>query len=716
MSNIELDLNYTRNRELSWLKFNERVLEEAVDSTVPLIERLKFISIFQTNLDEFFMIRVGSLFTLMQLNSKGDQETLDPRSGMTYREQLDEVFLQAQLLNNKKDEIYKDVESKLRVYGMYSLEMDELNKEEYKYVKEYFKDFIAPVLSPQIVDSHHPFPHIMNKVMHVGAMLKKNNGTKLFALVPIPATLPRCIVLPSDETRLVTVERVVHHFVSSIFGHYKIEEAIYFCVTRDGDINFEEDDETFDINIDFRRRMKTLLKKRKRLQVVRLELSHDITATFKKYLCNNFEIDREQVFVCQAPMLLDYAFSLEKFSKDRDIYDLLYKPYTPRFIRGLDYGSSIMDQAVKKDIFLHYPYQSMETYLLMIKQAAIDPSVISIKITIYRVAKTAKLIEYLCRAAENNKDVTALIELRARFDEQNNIDWSERLEEAGVKIQYGFDGYKVHSKITLITRRVNMGIQYITQVGTGNYNEKTAKLYTDLCLITANDEIGKDADNFFKNMGIGNIFEGEYKELLVSPMKLKYGVIDLINKEAAKGKSGMIMLKMNSITDVDIIHALKEASCAGCRIYMVIRGICCILPGVENATENIKIKSVVGRYLEHSRIYSFGEGEENRMYISSADFMTRNTEKRVEVACPVYDEDIKKKIFRIFEHIEKDNLKARIFLPNGEYIKCKNFEKINYDSQRELMLDSERYDDLEMHIEEHPEKLTIFQKIIRLFS
>ena len=714
MAKIELDLNYTRNRELSWLKFNERVLEEAVDSTVPLIERLKFISIFQTNLDEFFMIRVGSIITLMQLNSKEKNEIIDPRSGMNYREQLDKVFLETQLLNKKKDLIYKDVESKLRVYGIYTLEMDELNSEEYKYVKKYYKEFIAPVLSPQIVDSHHPFPHLPNKVINVGATLHMGKK-KIFALVPIPDSLPRSILIPSNQTKFITIEKVILHFLDSIFDHYKLDEVINFCVTRDGDINFEDDDDQFDINVDFRRRMKTLLKKRKRLQVVRLEISSEISGSFKDYLCKNLKINQEQVFICSAPMKLDYANSIEKMCKDRNIYDLVNKPFTPRFIKSLNYGESIMDQVVKKDVFLSYPYESMEPYLLMIKQAANDPSVISIKITIYRVAKTAKLIEYLCRAAENGKDVTALIELRARFDEQNNIDWSERLEESGVKIQYGFDGYKVHSKITLITRRINFKIQYITQVGTGNYNEKTAKLYTDLCLITANENIGKDANKYFNNMGISNIFDGEYDELLVSPMKLKNRVISLIDEESKKGDKGRVVFKLNSITDVDIIYALKQASCSGCKILLIVRGICCILPGVENATENITILSVVGRYLEHSRIYSFGEGKDNKMFISSADFMTRNTEHRVEVACPVYDDEIKARINNIIEHIQKDNLKARKLLSTGEYVKCNNFEKANYDAQRELMLDSERYNDLEMRIDEHRSKKTFFDRLFDLF-
>jgi polyphosphate kinase len=715
MGNIELNLNYTKNRELSWLKFNERVLEEAVDSTVPLIERLKFISIFQTNLDEFFMIRVGSIFSLMQLNSKEEHEIIDPRSGINYREQLDKVFLQTHLLNKKKDLVFKDVESKLRVYGIYSLGIKELNSEEYKYVKKYYKEFIAPILSPQIVDSHHPFPHLPNKLMHIGAMLH-GGKKKTFALIPIPTTLPRSIMIPSNETKFITIEKVILHFVNSVFAHYKLDEVISFCVTRDGDINFEDNDDQFDINIDFRRRMKTLLKKRRRLQVVRLEISNEISATYNDYLCKNFKIRREQVFVCEAPMILDYAYSVEKMCKDRNIYDLVFKPFNPRFIKRLDYGLSIMDQVLKKDIFLSFPYDSMETYLLMMKQAASDPTVLSIKITIYRVAKTAKLIEYLCIAAENGKDVTALIELRARFDEQNNIDWSERLEESGVKIQYGFDGYKVHSKITLITRRVNFKIQHLTQVGTGNYNENTAKLYTDLCLITANEDIGRDANKFFNNMGIANIFDGDYDELLVSPMKLKNKVIDLIKEQAQKGKEGRIMLKLNSITDVDIIFALKEASCAGCEILLIIRGICCILPEVENATENIIIKSVVGRYLEHSRIYSFGEGEYNKMYLSSADFMTRNTEHRVEVACPIYDEEVKIKINKIIEHIQKDNLKARKLCEDGNYVKCNNFEKANYDAQRELMLDSERYNDLEMNIENNKTKKSFFSKFFDIFK
>ena len=721
MNNIDLGLHYTQNRELSWLKFNERVLDEAIDSTVPLVERLKFISIFSSNLDEFFMIRVGSLITLMDLE-KGESRTLDPRSGLTYRQQLDLVYREVHLLNDKKDRIYQDVLKKLMVYGFANYQMNELKASEYKYLQAYFKEYIAPILSPQIIDSHHPFPHIPNKAITVACTLKRGKGkSDLQALIPVPHSLNSIVKLPGPQIKYVNIEKVILEFIDLVFTDYKVLEKMYFSVTRNGDISLDDEDEQFDIALDFRERMQSLLKQRKKLQVVRLEISQSISDSFMNYLCHNFKIKNESVFITETPMNLTYVFSLIKACKDRNFADLVYSDFEERLNSELDYSKSLLNQVAKKDILLSFPFESMESFTRMLKECIYDDSVVSIKITIYRVAKTAKIIDYLCMAAEQGKDVTALIELRARFDEQNNIDWSERLEEAGVTILYGFDGYKVHSKICLITRKLENGIQNITQIATGNYNENTAKLYTDLSLITGNKEIGKDANEFFKNMGIGNLMADKYRVLLVAPFTLKENVINLIKEEADKGSNGRIIIKMNSITDVQIIEALKKASCQGCKIDLIVRGICCILPQVKNATENITITQIVGRYLEHSRIYIFGQRNSSKVYISSSDFMTRNTEKRVEVACPIYDINVKNKIYKIIDHNLKDNLKARLLTSNGNYIKVTNDEKNNYDSQRELMNSSINHNFLKSEVpresikDQKPKiKRTWWQKLFNL--
>ncbi len=429
--------------------------------------------------------------------------------------------------------------------------------------------------------------------------------------------------------------------------------------------------------------MKKVLGQRRRLAPVRMEISHSISEHFISYLCEHLALTPAMIYTTSAPMTMGYAFSLADKLTDTKRKALTYPVFKPQYPARIHKNESILRQVQKKDILLSYPFESMEPFLQMIKEASNDPTVISIKITIYRLARKTKLVEYLCNAAENGKDVTVLIELRARFDEQNNIDWSERLEEAGCTIIYGFEDYKVHSKLCLITKKERGEVQYITQIGTGNYNEKTAEMYTDLSLLTANQEIGHDANIFFQNMGIGNLM-GSYKYLLVAPVSLKTSVMRLIDEEIAKGSDGRIFLKLNSLTDIDIIEKLKEASCAGVQIQMMIRGICCLLPQVPGMTENIRVFNVVGRYLEHSRIYCFGSGKNEKMYISSADFMTRNTERRVEVAAPVYDPDIQAQIHNVMDAAKADNVKARILCADGEYIK-KPFTGTAVDSQQLLM-------------------------------
>lgn len=650
---------YMQNRELSWLRFNERVLQEALDEQVPLLERLKFISIFTSNLDEFFMIRVGSLNTLSLAKDSG----ADNKTGMNAREQLDAIFTAVRPLMQERDNICRQLQQLLAGYGIACLQPGELDKADQKYLRQYFSNEIEPLLSPQIIDSHHPFPHLANKVIHAGALLQSKNKI-LFSVIPIPASLPEVLYLPGNEVRYVHTADLILSQIERVFKPYTVVEKVSFCVTRNADIT--PSDDSMEFNDDFRAKMLQLLHQRARMAPVRLELSHAVSGRFSQYLCEKLQLSKKQVYVTSSPMKMGYAFSLPERLPQALRQELTYPPFTPQMPADLVPGESVLKQVMKRDVLLSYPYESMEPFLQMLREAAMDPAVLSIKITIYRLARQAKLVEYLCAAAENGKDVTVLIELRARFDERNNIDWSQRLEEAGCRILYGMEGYKVHSKICLITRRERGGITYITQVGTGNYNENTAKQYTDLSYITSNQAIGVDANTFFKDLAIGNL-EGTYGQLLASPTTMKPRILELIDREIAKGSKGSVFLKFNAVTSLELIQKLREASRAGVRIEMIVRGICCILPQVEGETENIQVTSIVGRYLEHARIYSFGTGEDEIMYISSADFMTRNMDHRVEVACPITCPDIRKKIHRVMEVQHSDNTKARRMRPDGTY-------------------------------------------------
>ena len=617
---------YTQNRELSWLQFNARVLAEAEDENVPLLERFKFLAIFTSNLDEFFMIRVGSLCDMAAV----DKEHTDSKSGLTAKEQLHLIYKAVEPLYARRDAAFSDVDSKLSAIGLRRLTMDSLAPDEQKYIKRYFKDIIAPVLSPQIVDSHHPFPHLEGKVLHIAALLS-HKKTERLGLLPVPASLPPVVFLPETPSRYILTEDILLAYADHVFEMYDVLEKTVLCVTRNADI--QVDDETFGVEGgDFRKKMEKLLRQRRRMAVVRVEINRPISDHFKEHFRSRFEVSDAQIFLSRtAPLKLGYAFSLGEHLPEKKRAFLSDAPFTPQQPAMLSAGQSLLKAALQRDILLSYPYESMEPFLQMIREAANDPAVLAIRITIYRLASKAKLVEYLCAAAENGKDVTALIELRARFDEQNNIDWSERMEEAGCKIIYGFEDYKVHSKICLITRRERGAVRHITQVGTGNYNEKTAKQYTDVSLITADERIGQDAGAFFNNMALGNL-SGRYSRLFVAPTSLKNNILALMDEQIAKGKDGYILLKFNSLTDIDVIAKLREASCAGVTVEMIVRGICCLLPGVPGHTENITVTSIVGRFLEHSRIYVFGRGDEEKMYISSADLMTRNTERRVEIA------------------------------------------------------------------------------------
>lgn len=654
---------YTQNRELSWLEFNARVLAEAEDETVPLLERFKFLAIFTSNLDEFFMIRVGSLTDMAAL----EPNRRDTKSGLTAGEQLSRIYAAVEPLYARRDAAFRDVDARLAQEDLCRTSMDELDSSERKYIKQYFNTMIAPVLSPQVVDSHHPFPHLEGKVLHIAVLLSHKKNERL-GLIPVPASLPPITFLPNDKRRYLMTEDILLAFADSIFEMYDVLEKTVFCVTRNADVPL--DDEPFGSEqVDLRKKMERMLRQRRRMAIVRVELSRPVSSHFKECLHKRFEVTDEQIFLSRsAPLRMSYAFSLGDYLSDGRRSRLSDPPFIPQQPAMLPAGQSLLKTALQRDVLLSYPYESMEPFLQMIREAANDPPVLSVRITIYRLASKAKLVEYLCAAAENGKDVTVLIELRARFDEQNNIDWSERMEEAGCKIIYGFEDYKVHSKICLITRRERGAVRHITQVGTGNYNEKTAKQYTDVSLITADERIGQDAGAFFNNMALGNL-SGHYSRLFVAPTSLKNNILALMDEQIAKGKDGYILLKFNSLTDIDVIAKLREASCAGVTVEMIVRGICCLLPGVPGHTENITVTSIVGRFLEHSRIYVFGRGDEEKMYISSADLMTRNTERRVEIACPIDDPAVRTRLHDILYAMQHDTVKARVLQPDGTYCK-----------------------------------------------
>ena len=646
--------SYTQNRELSWLKFNERVLEEAYAEEVPLYERLKFIAIFTSNLDEFFMVRVGSLY---DMSLDGDDQ-IDNKTGLSPSQQLERIYHAVEPLYKKRDRYFREVENALRAYGIADLSIDELKGDDAVFVYDYWRSCVLPVLSPQIVDDHHPFPFVANKVPHVAVELQKKKRT-IMGLIPMPAALPALLFLPGKGIRYVHLEDVICRYAEEAFPAYPVLSRNIFCVTRNADISPE--DEEFAPAGDFREKMKKLVKQRSRLAPVRLECAQLLNDFFFGILSEKLGLTRAQIYATEAPFTMSYVYGLsQKFDEDME-KRLCYRPFTPQLVRG-----SLFDFPRGRDVLLSYPYESMQPFLRLVRRAANDPGVTSIQITIYRLAKEAKLIDSLCLAAENGKEVLVLIELRARFDEQNNIDWSERLETAGCRVIYGFEGFKVHSKVCLITRLEHGNPRYVTQIATGNYNEKTAAQYTDLSLITADQNIGHDAAEFFRNMAIGNL-EEEYKTLMVAPRCMKSRIMELIDEEIKKGKDGQIIFKVNSVTDLEVINKLSEASCAGVRIMMLVRGICCLLPGVPGYTENIRVFSIVGRYLEHSRIYSFGAGSEQKLYISSADLMTRNMQRRVEVAVPIYAPHIRERVNHILDIYFRDTAKARELKSDGNY-------------------------------------------------
>ena len=662
--------NIYDNRELSWLKFNQRVLQESLDSAVPLLERLTFTSIFQSNLDEFFMVRVGTLFDQLET----DPELRENKTNMTSREQLDAIFERVKKIEPQKDKAYRDIMKLLEKHGIKQLSMDKLTEDEETYISNYFRKEILPLLSPLIIDKRHPLPFIKNKEMYITVRLDSKSGIKL-GLLPVNDTFRRIVQLSKNPFRFVLVEDIVLKYASEVFENYSVLEKAIVRITRNADIS-EDDDSLLDCDFYFRNLMEQLIKKRKKLAPVRLQVfggSPDSESV--KYLCKRLEISDNQIFTASAPLDLSFTFALRSmFEKKKS---LCYKPFTPQKSPAVSENLPMADQIRKKDILLHYPYESIKPFIRMLNEAAADPDVVSVKITLYRLARNSKIIQALVDMAERGIDVLVLVELRARFDEENNIGWSKTLQNAGCTIIYGPKGLKVHSKLLLITRKKGDRVEYITQIGTGNYNEKTSELYTDLSLLTANENIAAEALNVFNALSLGHLVE-ESNHLLVAPLCLQNKVLEMIDEEIAQARAGrkaFIGIKINSLSDRAIIEKLVEASQAGVKTELVIRGLCCLVSGVKGKTDNIRVTSIVGRFLEHSRIYIFGTKQRRKVYISSADFMTRNTVKRVEVAAPVYDPDIQDRIVNIFETMVSDDVKARVQISDGTYRKKRSHKK-----------------------------------------
>lgn len=668
------DISFTQNRELSWLKFDQRVLEEANDRDVPVLERIKFFSIFDTNLEEFFMVRVGSLTDFKNLKKK----PVDSKSGMTSDEQLDAILSDCIDLYRQKDQVYGQIVDELKVNGINFLKVSELSEKDRKSVEFYFNTKIEPILNFQVVDRVHPFPRLPNLALSVLFSLvgQKDEESNNIGLIQVPDKVKRYLKI--NDTSFVFIEDIIKEFGYQVFEGYEVVNKYTISLTRNTDISYDDDD--YDIDQDFRDYMKGKLKKRKRLHPVRLEVDKDLPDSSIEFLTSQFDLDKKNIFVTKSLMQAGFLFGLVEDLPENLIANHTYKPFTPQPSAMVNPNRKIMDQIDNKDIFLSFPYESMDPVIKLLEEAAEDDTVVSIKITLYRIAHDSKIAKALIKASENGKDVIVLMELRARFDEDNNILWSSQLEDAGCKILYGFDNYKTHSKICLITRVDHQGnINYITQVATGNYNEKTAKLYTDFSLMTANGAIGLDAKDLFDNVMLGNL-DGEYKNLMVSPKSMQEGLEKLIDEQIKiqeNGGNGYIRLKLNSISDRILIDKLSEASNAGVKIEMLVRGITCILPGVKDRTENIEIYSVVGRFLEHHRVYQFGQGEDSKVYISSADFMTRNIRHRMEVAIPIFDQDIKNRIIDFLDLMFSDDVKIRKLLANGEYTKVQNINNID---------------------------------------
>ena len=656
------------NRELSWVKFNERVLEEAEDKKTPLCERLSFASIYQSNLDEFFMVRIGSLIDQMLVS----KEIRDNKTNMTPQEQIRAILEEVSRLNYRKDAVYEEMMNELEKYGIKIVDFRKVSKKESQSLRQYFESEIAPLISPTIVGKRQPFPFLRNKEIYAVGVLERKNGKEKLGIIPCSSgVFPRLIPVPGNSGTYMLSEELILHYIPDAFPGYTVKSKSLIRVTRNADIDA---DALYDEDLDYRDFMVDLIKKRKRLAPVRLEMSRELGGDIVDTLCDYLDVKEDYVFRNHTPLDLLFLFQLE--DKLRNIPELFYEKRIPQNSPQFKKGESILAQIQQKDKLLSYPFDSIKPFLEMLHEAANDPQVVSVKMTLYRVARQSKVVEALIEAAENGKEVLVLVELKARFDEENNIEWSRRLEEAGCQVIYGLDGYKVHSKLCLITKKTENGLEYITQVGTGNYNEKTARLYTDLSMMTANPEIGQEASAVFGALAMGETVKAT-KHLLVAPNCLQNKVLGMIEEEiehAKNGEDAYIGVKINSLTDKKIIDRLIQASKAGVKIDLVVRGICCLIPGVEGETENIRVISIVGRYLEHSRIYIFGCGERQKLYIASADFMTRNTLRRVEVAVPIYDPDLRGQLNEMFITMLSDNQQVRELKSDGIYTRVQSDE------------------------------------------
>lgn len=678
------DFSYTQNRELSWLRFDNRVLDEAFDESVPLFERLKFVSIFESNLDEFLMVRVGGLSDLAELK----KQPVDNKSNMTASEQVDAVMAEMPGLLTRWESIFKNIEGKLDTLGVHRARIDSLTPEERTFVTRYFQAYVSPVISPLVIDPRHPFPNLRNGALYLACGLDGvTDEESLLGLIEIPASMNRVVEIPSPTGTYsyILLEDVILACLDSCFGSYKPLDRALIRVTRNADI--DPDGEGVEEEEDYRQHMKRILKKRLRLQPVVLAVSGSLEKATLKTIRKALELSRRSVFTCDIPLNLGYVFGIEGKIPEHLRNELLFTPFKPQPNPTIDMTRSIREQVLRHDKLLFYPYEAMNPFLDLVHEAAYDPECISLRITLYRVAKQSRLCESLIDAAENGKEVTVLMELRARFDEQNNIEWAERLEEAGCTVIYGSEGFKCHSKICQLTYREGMALTRLTLLGTGNFNEKTAKLYSDFMLMTAHPGIGEDANLFFRNLSLGNL-RGDYRFLGVAPVGLKPLIMRGLDREiqrALAGEPARVFFKLNSLTDREVIDKIAEASCAGVRVDMIIRGISCLKPGVPGKTENVHVRSIVGRFLEHARVYAFGV-DSDMIYLSSADMMTRNTEHRVEIAFPVLDPTCRALVHEYMGMQLQDNVKARSLTSDGTWVpvECAEGEK-PFNSQEALL-------------------------------
>ena len=658
------DFSYTQNRELSWLRFDNRVLDEAFDERVPLFERLKFCEIFESNLTEWFMIRVGGLSDLASLKN----QPKDNKSNETPAEQLGTIFEALPPLVERHEKAFDLVEGELARTGLARVEPSGFTDEDRAVAKKFFDARLSPIISPLVVDPRHPFPNLRSGRLFVACSLVGPKEQGLLGLIEVPPAEQRVLELPGTSKcyRYALVEDVIRANLDSCFGDYRPLDACVLRVTRNADI--DPDGEGVEEEEDYRQHMKKVLKMRQRLQPVRLEIEGSIDAQLEALIMGELGLEERRVFRVSRPLDLGYVYGLE--AKIPDLYhsDVVFAPFEPQASNMVVAGKPMREQVEDHDVLLTYPYESMAPLLTLLREASSDDSCISIKITLYRVAKSSHLCESLIAAAENGKDVTVLMELRARFDEANNIAWAERLEDAGCTVIYGSEGFKCHSKICQITYHDASGISRVTCLGTGNFNEKTARLYSDFMLLTASPRIAEDGNVFFRNLSLGNL-RGQYKYLGVAPLSLKPLVMRGIDREIGRARAGepaKIFLKMNSLTDRDVIDKISEACEAGVEVQMTIRGICCIKANVPGKTDGLQVRQIVGRFLEHARIYAFGV-DADLIYLSSADMMTRNTERRVEIAYPVFDPACREIVKHFMELQHADNVKARQLDENGEW-------------------------------------------------